>query len=72
MLPNLAHALHILFATLWLGGMAFAIRALAFGDNPAAAAANERIRRLVSLNLLLGVRTVAVAAWGQMAWGRLS
>lgn len=40
--------------------------ALAAGDAPGAAAANERIRRLVTLNLALGVLTIAVAAWGKM------
>ncbi len=40
--------------------------ALAGGNLPAAAAANERIRRLVTLNLALGAFTIAVAAWGKM------
>ncbi len=40
--------------------------ALAAGDAPGAAAANERIRSLVALNLALGVLTIAVAAWGKM------
>jgi uncharacterized membrane protein len=151
MWPNLFHALHVLFAVLWVGGMAFAIlalrpalaslepgprlvllggvhkrfflivwhatpivlltgyallfghyggfrgvgwhvhlmhlagvlmgavylgiffgpwramrAALATRDLPAAAAANDRIRQLVSVNLALGLLTVAVAAWGRM------
>lgn len=41
-------------------------RALAAGDLPGAAAANERVRALVTLNLALGLLTVAVAAWGKM------
>ncbi len=40
--------------------------ALAAQDAPAAAAANERIRRLVMLNLVLGLLTIGVAAWGKM------
>ncbi len=40
--------------------------ALAAGDAPGAAAANERIRTLVTANLALGLLTVAVAAWGKM------
>jgi uncharacterized membrane protein len=35
------------------------------GDRPGAAAAGARIRRLVQLNLALGLLTVAVAAWGR-------
>jgi uncharacterized membrane protein len=41
--------------------------ALAARDLPAAAAANERIRQLVTLNLVLGLLTVGVAAWGRLA-----
>lgn len=40
--------------------------ALAARDVAAAAAANERIRQLVLLNLSLGLLTVAVAAWGRL------
>lgn len=39
--------------------------ALAGGDRPAAAAAMDRVRQLVMLNLALGLLTVAVAAWGR-------
>jgi uncharacterized membrane protein len=39
--------------------------ALAAGDRPAAAAALDRIRKGVSVNLGLGLLTVAVAAWGR-------
>lgn len=40
--------------------------ALTAGDLPGAAAANERIRKLVTLNLLLGLFTFAIAAWGRL------
>jgi uncharacterized membrane protein len=40
--------------------------ALAAGDVKAAAAANDRIRQLVTLNLGLGLLTVGVAAWGRL------
>lgn len=39
--------------------------ALAVPDVAAAAAANDRIRKLVTLNMALGVLTVVVAAWGR-------
>ena len=39
--------------------------ALAAGNRPAAATAADRIRQLVTLNLGLGLLTVAVAAWGR-------
>ncbi len=39
--------------------------ALAAGELPAAAAANEGIRRLVTANLLLGLATLGIAAWGR-------
>ena len=150
-MPNLLYALHVLFAALWVGGMAFAIlalrpslaaldpaqrmelmggthrrfflvvwhampivllsgygllfgyyggfrgagwhvhlmhltgllmaavflaiffgpwrqmrAALAAGDQRGAAAANDRVRQLVTANLLLGTLTVLVAAWGRL------
>lgn len=34
------------------------------GDQPAAAGALNRVRQLVTMNLVLGLLTVAVAAWG--------
>ncbi len=40
--------------------------ALAAGDTAGAAAANEKIRQLVTANLALGLLTVFVAAWGRM------
>jgi uncharacterized membrane protein len=39
--------------------------ALTAEDNPAAAAAADAIRKLILLNLILGLVTVAVAAWGR-------
>jgi uncharacterized membrane protein len=39
--------------------------ALAAGETAAAASAAGRVRRLVVLNLALGLATVAVAAWGR-------
>jgi uncharacterized membrane protein len=39
--------------------------ALSRGDQPAAAAAMNRVRQLVGVNLGLGLLTVAVAAWGR-------
>jgi uncharacterized membrane protein len=41
-------------------------QALAGGDLPAAAAANDRIRLLVTGNLLLGLLTLGIAAWGRI------
>ncbi|MBR0647041.1 CopD family protein [Plastoroseomonas hellenica] len=40
-------------------------RALAGGDRPAAAAAMDAIRKLVAINLVLGLATIAIAAWGR-------
>ena len=39
--------------------------AMAAGDRAAAAAATEQIRKLVLANLVLGLLTVTVAAWGR-------
>ena len=39
--------------------------ALAAGDRAGAATAMDRVRQMVSLNLGLGLLTVAVAAWGR-------
>jgi uncharacterized membrane protein len=44
--------------------------ALAAGDVPAAAAANDRVRQLVTLNLALGLLTIGVASFGSFG-GRL-
>lgn len=40
--------------------------ALAASDVKAAAAANDRIRQMVSANLLIGLFTIAIAAWGRL------
>ena len=40
--------------------------ALAASDVKAAAAANDLIRRMVSANLLIGLFTIAIAAWGRL------
>jgi uncharacterized membrane protein len=40
--------------------------ALAAGDVKAAAAANDRVRQMVMINLGLGLLTVGVAAWGRL------
>jgi uncharacterized membrane protein len=40
-------------------------KAMARDDRPAAAAAMDRVRQLVAVNLVLGLLTVAVAAWGR-------
>ena len=40
--------------------------ALAAGDTATAGAANDGIRKLVTLNLALGLLTVGVAAWGRL------
>lgn len=39
--------------------------AMAAGDRPAAAAAMDQIRKLVLANLVLGLVTIVVAAWGR-------
>lgn len=40
--------------------------ALAASDVKAAAGANDRIRLMVSANLLIGLFTIAIAAWGRL------
>lgn len=54
-----------IFAAVALGPGRAMQAALAAGDGPAAAAALDRIRKGVSVNLALGLLTVAVAAWGR-------
>ncbi len=66
---HLMHLLGIVMGAVFLA-IAFgpwrAMRAaLAREDRPAAAAAAERVAQLVTLNLVLGIATVAVAAWGR-------
>ncbi len=53
------------FVALVLGPWRGLRAAMAAGDGAAAGAAVARVRRLVSLNLGLGLLTVAVAAWGR-------
>ncbi len=53
------------FAALFFGPWRDFRRAMAGGDRAAAATAVDRIRQLVSMNLALGLITVAVAAWGR-------
>lgn len=66
------HVMHFLalimagvFVALFTGPWREFRAAHAAGDTPRAAAAVERIRQLVTLNLALGLVTVAVAAWGR-------
>jgi len=66
------HAMHLLglvmtgfFLTIVTGPWRELRAALAKEDRPAAAAAIERMRQLVTINLILGLLTVAVAAWGR-------
>jgi len=66
------HVMHLtglvmaaIFALVALGPGRAMRAALAAGDRPAAAAALDRIRKGVSVNLALGLLTVAVAAWGR-------
>lgn len=67
---HLMHLTGILMAAVYVGiftGPWKQMRlALAGGDTPRAAAANERIRQLVLVNLILGVVTVGVAGWGRL------
>jgi uncharacterized membrane protein len=67
---HLMHLTGLLMAAIYLAiffGPWRAMRAaLAGGDAPAAAAANDRIRLLVTTNLLLGLFTLGIAAWGRL------
>jgi uncharacterized membrane protein len=53
------------FVGIVLGPWRRAGAALAAGDRAGAATALDRVRQMVSLNLGLGLLTVAVAAWGR-------
>lgn len=66
------HLMHLLglimagvFLLIWFVPFRQMRAAVAAGDNQAAAAANERIRKLVALNLALGLVTVALGAVGR-------
>jgi uncharacterized membrane protein len=67
---HLMHLTGILMAAVYVGiftGPWKQMRtALAAGDIKAAAAANDRIRQLVLVNLVLGLLTVGVAGWGRL------
>ena len=67
---HLMHLTGLLMAAIYLAiffGPWRAMRAaLAAGELPRAAAANERIRQLVTANLLLGLFTLGIAAWGRL------
>jgi uncharacterized membrane protein len=66
---HLMHLLGLVMAGVFLAlitGPWRAFRAaLTAGDRDRAGAAAERVRQLVSLNLVLGLATIAVAAWGR-------
>ena len=53
-----------LFVFIFFGPWKRMRAAMAASDNPAAAAAADSIRKMVTVNLVLGVLTIAVAAWG--------
>jgi uncharacterized membrane protein len=58
-------AMAAVFALLFTGPYRSFRAAMARGDTAFAAGAADRVRRLVQLNLALGLATVAVAAWGR-------
>lgn len=55
------------YLTIFFGPWKTMRAALAAQDLPAAAAANDRIRLLVTGNLVLGLATLGIAAWGRLA-----
>lgn len=66
------HAMHLtalimagIFLALFFGPWKEFRAAQAAGDRAGAATAVDRVRQLVSMNLALGLLTVAVAAWGR-------
>ncbi|MDB5416007.1 MAG: hypothetical protein JWR10_4342 [Rubritepida sp.] len=67
---HVMHMTGLLMAAIYLAvffGPWKAMRAaLAVQDMKGAAAANDRIRSLVTVNLVLGLLTVGVAAWGRL------
>jgi hypothetical protein len=56
-------AMAVIFAVIFFGPWAVMRAALAAGDVPGAAAAAERVRGLVLVNMVLGVVTIVVAAF---------
>jgi len=67
---HLMHMTGLLMAVIYLaiffGPWKRMRQALAANDLPAAARANDRIRLLVTANLLLGLLTTAIAGWGRL------
>lgn len=57
----------LLFAAIWFGPYAAFRGAMGRGDGPAAAASTNRVRLLITVNLVLGLATAAVAGLGR--WG---
>jgi uncharacterized membrane protein len=55
-----------IYLTIFFGPWKRMRQALAAGDLPGAAAANDRIGLLVTGNLVLGLVTVGIAAWGRL------
>lgn len=66
---HLMHLTGLLMAAIYLaiffGPWRRMRKALAAGDLPGAAAANDGIRRLVTGNMMLGLITFGIAAWGR-------
>ena len=54
-----------IFVAIALGPFRRMRAARAAGDMPGAAAALETVRKLVSVNLVLGLVTIAIAGWGR-------
>ncbi|MBR0657362.1 CopD family protein [Plastoroseomonas arctica] len=54
-----------IFVAIALGPLKRMKAARAGGDNAAAAGALDQVRKLVTLNLALGLLTIAVAGWGR-------
>jgi len=67
---HLMHLTGLLMAAIYLviffGPWKRMRQALAANDLPAAASANDRIRLLVTANLLLGLLTTGIAGWGRL------
>ncbi|WP_291296012.1 CopD family protein [Elioraea sp.] len=57
----------VVFLVIWFGPYAAFRAAMDRGDGPAAAAAANRVRLLITLNLVLGLITSIVAGFGR--WG---
>ena len=57
-------AMAVIFAVIYFGPWRSMRAALAAGDRPAAAGSADRIRKLILVNLVLGVATILVAGLG--------